>query len=382
MKQFIYLDHSATTPMDPEVFAAMEPFLKNEYGNPSAQYALGHEARKAIDNARSIVAGVLNCSLQEVIFTAGGTESDNLAILGAAREFGAGKVVTTNIEHSAVLHTCEMLREEGFTVEVVAVENNGILDVDVLKQAVDDSTVLVSVMMANNEIGTIQPVAEAVQAVREKSDKALFHTDACQAPDALHIDVKKLGVDLLTINGSKIYGPKGTGALYVKQGVKLKPIMYGGHQEQALRPGTENVAGIVGFAKALELAQARRKQDSKQMTALRDKLIDGILAAADGAELNGDRDRRLPKNANIFLPGVDGEALLMYCDQEGIQVSLGSACSAGSVEPSHVLLAIGRSKTEARQSLRLTLGRTTTEQEIDTVLDILPAIIKKVKALT
>ncbi|MFC1598020.1 cysteine desulfurase family protein [Patescibacteria group bacterium] len=380
-QNIIYLDHAATTPVDPEVFAAMEPFLKEEFGNPSSLYTLGHDARKAVDDARAVVARVLNCSAQEVVFTNGGTESANLAVFGVARQAGQGKVVTSAIEHPAVLEPCQALEQEGFEVEVVGVEKNGIIDVSKLADVVDDATILVSLMAANNEIGTIQPVAEAVAAVKEKNSQTVFHSDACQASGALELDVKKSGVDLLTINASKIYGPKGIGALYVKQGLKLKPLMYGGGQERGLCPGTENVAGIVGLAKALELADARQEQESARLTALRDKLTKGILNTIPDTELNGDAKQRLPNNVNILIKNIDGQALLFNLDQQGIQASLGSACATGATEPSHVIMALGRSGAEAHSSLRLTLGKDTTEAEIDQVLESLPTIIQKLRGL-
>lgn len=374
----IYLDHAATTPLDDEVFAVMEPWLRSEgeFGNPSAVYQSGHRARQAIDEARSTIAGVLNCSPQELIFTAGGTESDNLAILGAARAAGSGKIVTTVIEHPAVLEPCQALEQEGFELEVVPVERNGIVSVDELVRTVDDTTILVSVMLANNEIGTIQPVAEITKAVKAKNPETLVHTDACQATGALSLDVTELGVDLLTINASKIYGPKGVGALYIKRGTKLKPLTFGGGQEQALRPGTENVAGIVGFAKAVEIADAQRADENERLTKLRNQLVDGILKSIPDTILNGDRDKRLPNNANILIKGIDGEALIFQLDQAGIEAALGSACATGSIEPSKVLRAICLTDDDSRRSLRLTLGRNTTEAEIDQVLELLSQIVK------
>lgn len=379
-RETIYLDHAATTPVRPEVAAAMQPWLTEQFGNPSAQYSLAYDARRAVDEARAQVATALGCSAQEIVFTSGGTESANLAVLGAARHVGQGSVVTTTIEHAAVLDSCRALGDEGFEVRVVGVSKSGLVDPADVAAAVDSSTVLVSVMLANNEIGTIQPLAEIARVVKAKNPKTLFHTDACQATGALDLNVTLLEVDLLTLNASKIYGPKGVGALYVKRGVRLKPLMYGGDQEQSLRPGTENVPAIVGFGKAIELAVLERETESARLRQLRDQLIDGLLTQNPGVRLNGAREPRLPNNVNIFIPGIDGEALLVYCNQAGIAVSLGSACAAGSLDPSHVLLALGYSKDDARRSLRLTLGRSTTPEHIDHVIDTLSSIILKLRS--
>ncbi|PIW36906.1 MAG: cysteine desulfurase NifS [Candidatus Kerfeldbacteria bacterium CG15_BIG_FIL_POST_REV_8_21_14_020_45_12] len=377
-KEIIYLDHAATTPVREEVAAAMLSWQAVEFGNPSSQYSLGYSARQALDDARAQVAAALGCSPQEVVFTGGGTESANLAVLGSARFIGQGSVVTTAIEHAAVLDSCQQLEREGFTRKIVKVPKNGIVDAHSVAAMVDESTVLVSVMLANNEIGTIQPVSKIVQAVKAKNPKTLVHTDACQATGSLSINVDELGVDLLTLNSSKIYGPKGVGALYVKRGVKLQPLMFGGDQEQSLRPGTENVSGIVGFGLAVELAVAERETESERLSKLRDELIDELIQKIPGAELNGAREPRLPNNINIFFPNIDGEALLVYLNQAGVAASLGSACAAGSLDPSHVLLALGYSKADARRSLRLTLGRATTSQQIDRVIKIVVDIINKV----
>lgn len=384
--QIIYLDHAATTPLDPEVFAAMEPWFTEHYGNPSSSYTLGYDARKTVDIARSTIAEVLNCSPQEIIFTAGGTESDNIAVFGVARQAqkksdNAVHIITTAIEHSAVLHAFQALENEEFESTIVPVQQNGIVSVDALRNSVIDHTALVSVMRANNEIGTIQPVKEFVSVVKEKNKGVIFHTDACQASGALSLDTQELGVDLMSINASKVYGPKGVGALYVKRGTKLQPILYGGDQEQSLRPGTENVAGIVGFAKALEIAESIRKSEVDRQTKLRNKFIDGILKQIPDTVLNGDQEQRLPNNVNVFIKGIDGESLLFALDQYGVQASLGSACASGSLEPSHVLLALGYSKEDARRCLRLSLGRGTTEKEIDTVLALLLPLVEQLRNL-
>jgi cysteine desulfurase len=372
----IYLDHAATTPLDPEVFLAMEPFLQEQYGNPSSSYSLGREARSAVDRARTTIAGALNCKPSEVVFTAGGTESINLALQGVLTN--GGHLVSSSIEHAAVRDTVAALekRDNVHVTMIAPTEDGGVGD---LLAGIDASTTLVSLMIANNEIGTIYPIADIARAVKSVNPEVLFHTDACQATGYIDLDVQALGVDLLSINASKIYGPKGVGALYVKSGVQLEPLMYGGGQERSLRPGTENVAGIVGFARAVELSATRRKEESARQTALRDQLIDGILGTISGTRLNGTRESRLPNNVNIFFDGVEGEALLFSLDSAGIFASMGSACAAGSLEPSHVLTSIGLSKQDARRSIRFTLGRTTTAEDIDHVLSVLPPMIERLR---
>lgn len=397
-KPFIYLDHAATTPVDPEVFAAMEPFLRDQFGNPSSSYALGREARKAVDAARATVAEALNCQPSEVVFTAGGTESVNLAIRGAVikqlvdwdeqKKPLEAHVLTARTEHAAVVDTTGALMTElpgTYIVEsmVWPQPDGSIAEADIteaLKRA-DRPTVLASFMMANNEIGTIHPIADMVRMVKAQNPETLFHTDACQATPYVDLDVQALGVDLLSINASKIYGPKGIGALFVKRGVQLEPLQYGGGQERGLRPGTENVAGIVGFAKAVELAAARREEESVRQTVLRDQFIDGILATVPDTRLNGSRDKRLPNNVNIFFDGIEGESLLFSLDSEGIAASMGSACAAGSLEPSHVLMALGLSKQDARRSIRFTLGQTTTAEDITHVLEVMPPMIERLRNL-
>lgn len=388
--EVIYLDYAATTPMHTEVVEAMQPWLTTEYGNPSSMHTVGHRARRALDDARSRVAAALGCTPLEVVFTAGGTESDNLAIQGVMRLRESGHVVTSAIEHSAVIDTCAALRKDGYKVTEVRPQSNGVVSVqsivDVLQgdatlngSSSQNQTVLVSIMLANNEIGTVQPIAEITAAVKEQAPRVVVHTDACQAMGLMDVNVKQLGVDLITINGSKIYGPKGVGVLVVKRGVKLKPLMYGGGQEYGLRPGTENVAGIVGFAKAVELAVQHRGAEAQRLQLLRDQLIDGLCTALPGTVLNGDRTQRLANNVNVTIPNVDGESLLFALDQEGIAVSLGSACAAGAIEPSHVLLGIGRSREEARSSLRLTLGSGTIAEQIIHVLEVLPRVVRQLR---
>lgn len=388
-KRTVYLDHAATTPLHLEVFSAMEPFLKEQFGNPSSSYSLGRAARRAVDDARETIAAVLGCSPQEILFTAGGTESVNLAIQGVVREAGAGYVVSSAIEHAAVVDTIAGLQKEmddRLTSTLLQPTADGHISGEALRQALitppaHAEPILVSLMLASNEIGSVSPVAEFVTATKQINPTTLFHTDACQATGYLDLDVQKLGVDLMSINASKIYGPKGVGALYVKRGVQLTPLTYGGGQERGLRPGTENVAGIVGFAKAVELAEERRVIEVPRQTALRDRLRDGIRGSIPHTSLNGDPDNRLPNNVNILFADVEGEALLFSLDAAGIAASMGSACAAGSLEPSHVLMAMGLSKQDARKSIRFSLGQDTTQEDIDYVLEILPPMIERLRNL-
>ncbi len=388
-KRIVYLDHAAATPLDLRVREAMEPYLRAEYGNPSALYEIGRRARKAIDDARETVARILNCRAAEIVFTGSGTESDNLAIFGVTREYAArGKhVITTNFEHHAVLNPCRVLEKEGQTVTYLKVDHGGLITPAQLTVAIRSDTTLISVMYANNEVGTIAPVSELTDAVRKwkkengrkENDPPFFHTDACQAAGYLDMDVGRLGVDLLTLNASKIYGPKGVGALYARRGVKLEPIIYGGGQEFGLRSGTENVAGIVGAAAALELISRLRNREIARLTKLRDRLIAGVLERVDGTQLNGHPTQRLPNNVNISIAGIEGEAMLFYLDEAGIAASTGSACEAAGPDPSHVVQALGKSRDAARSSVRFTLGRDTAEADIDYVLEVLPKIIQKLR---
>jgi cysteine desulfurase len=382
--QPIYLDHAATTPVDPRVFEAMRPYLEDQFANPSSLYRAARETRKAVEQARHTIANILGAKPTEIVFTSGGTEGDNLAIQGVLRAHPGAHWVTTAIEHDAVLSIPAEPRT------IVPVKPNGIVDPHLIDGAITDSTVLISVMMANNEIGTIQPIADIAKlAAKIRADRAqrnvalplYLHTDATQAAGYLDLHVTRLGVDLLSINGSKIYGPKGAGALYVRQGTKLEPLMYGGGQERGRRSGTENVAGAVGLAKALELAAADRDTESHRLTALGDDLIRRLTQAIPQATLNGDPKRRLPNNVNLTIPGAEGEGLVLYLDNAGIMASTGSACTTGSLDPSHVLLAIGRTPAEANSSLRLTLGRSTDQQAIDHVVKVLPAIVTRLREL-
>lgn len=367
----VYLDHAATTPVRPEVMEAMTPFFTQLYGNPSSLHGEGGMPREALDRARAGIAAVFGCRPAEIIFTSGGTEADNLAILGVARALrDRGRhVITSAIEHHAVLHACRQLESEGFHVTYLPVDSNGVVDPAVLERAIDAETTLVSVMLANNEIGTIEPVAELCAMVRSRG--ITFHSDAVQAAGALPLDVDGLGVDLLTVSAHKIYGAKGAGALYVRRGTPLSPLIYGGDQERGRRSGTENVPAIVGLAVALILADREREGETARLTKLRDTLIAGVLDAVPGAHLTGHATRRLPGHASFYLDGMSGESVVVTLDTAGIASSSGSACRAGSTDPSHVLSAIGLAPELARNGLRLTLGRSTTTEDIDYVLEVM-----------
>lgn len=393
----IYLDYAATTPVAREVLKELLPYLKEEYGNASSIHQFGQTSRAAIDKARERLADFLNCSLSEVVFTGSATESDNIAILGVADFFlKKGKkahIITTKIEHPAVLEPCRALEKQGCEVDYCAVNKQGLVEVSEIEKLIKESTILVSVMYANNEIGTIQPIVEIGKLLQtinyKRQTKTYFHTDAVQAVNYLPCDVKELGVDLLSLSGHKIYGPKGVGALYVKQGTQMEPIIYGGHQEAGLRPGTENTANIVGLGRAIEMIKSdlgrhseTAGEESLKISKYRDKLIHGILTKIPGSRLNGSRNNRLPNNVNVSFEGAEGEALVITLDQEGIAASTGSACSSGSLEPSHVLLALGLSHIQAHGSLRLTLGRYTTEKEIDKVLEVLPKVVENLRKIS
>jgi cysteine desulfurase len=374
----IYLDHAATTALDQRVLDVMIPYYTTEYGNASSIYTLGRHAMQAIDRAREEVAEILNCRPTEIIFTGGGSESDNLALKGLA--FTAQKkgnhIITTPIEHHAVLHTCQYLERFGFHTTYLPVDSTGRVDPDDVARAITDQTILVSVMYANNEVGTIEPIAEIGRICRAR--KIPFHVDAVQAAGALPLDVAALNVDMLSLSAHKFYGPKGVGMLYVRQGVRLLPQLQGGSQERGKRAGTENVAGIVGAATALRLAYEDLPQTQPRIQALRDRLIAGVLSIP-GSELSGHPTERLPNNASFVFGGIEGESILLSLDLLGIAASTGSACTSGSVDPSHVLLAMGYPPEKAHGSLRLTLGKENTEEEIETFLAALPPIIEKLR---
>lgn len=380
--KIIYFDHAATTPLKKEVLDEMMPYLTEQYGNPSTIYKLGREAKKAIELARERVAKALNADIQEIYFTSGGTESDNWALKGVAfANKDKGKhIITTTIEHHAVLHPLKYLEGLGFEVTYVPVEPNGIVDPQRIKEAIRDDTILISVMLANNEIGTIQPVKEIAKIAKEKG--IIVHTDAVQAVGQISVDVKDLGVDLLSLSAHKFYGPKGVGALYIRKGTKIHPFSHGGAQERNRRAGTENVAGIVGLGKAIELATQNLSEYAAKLQKLRDKLIDGVLSKIDYVRLNGDRNQRLPNNANFSFEFIEGESLLLMLDMKGIAASSGSACTSGSLDPSHVLLAIGLEHEVAHGSLRITLGEDNTEEDIDYLLEVLPEIVSRLREMS
>jgi cysteine desulfurase len=378
----IYMDHAATTPIHPEVTEAMLPYLGERFGNPSSVYTEGREARKAVEAARSQVAEALGADPTEIYFTSGGTEADNLALIGTARanRKRGDHIITTAVEHHAVLEPCHYLEKEGFRVTYLPVDGAGLVDPEGVRVALTPSTVLVSVMHANNEIGTVQPIEEISSICREAG--VYLHTDAVQTAGALDVEVNRLGVDLLSVSAHKLYGPKGTGCLYVRKRTKVQGILLGGGQERRMRSGTENVAGIVGFGAAMELAARECRERSDHVRPLRDRLIEGILENIPHTELNGHRQRRLPNNVNVRFSYIEGEAICLRLDFQGIAASTGSACSSENLEASHVLLALGVAPEEAHGSLRLTLGRDNTTEDVDYVLEKLPPIIEGLRAMS
>ncbi len=377
----IYLDHAATTPVSPDVMAAMTLYFTQVYGNASSIHGEGREAKRAVENARRQVAKALNAAIpQEIYFTAGGSESDNWALKGAAFAHGSGHIITTAIEHHAVLHTCQQLEKQGFSVTYLPVDEFGRVNASQVEKALRPDTFLVSVMAANNEVGTIQPIAEIGEVCRNRG--ILFHTDAVQAVGAIPLDVQAMKIDLLSLSGHKLHGPKGVGALYIRKGVKIGNLIHGGAQERGYRAGTENLPGIVGLGKAVELAHANLAENAARMTRLRDRLIHGLTQRISASRLNGHPELRLPGNVNISFDGVEGEALLLRLDLVGVAGSSGSACTSGALDPSHVLMALGLSEAAANGALRLTLGTQTTPEEIDAVLDILPPIVEDLRRMT
>ncbi len=376
----IYLDHSATTYVEKEVKQEMDKYYSEIFGNPSSFNDIGLDAKTALDNARKKVASILNAEPKEIIFTGGETESINLAIKGVARALKKkGKhIITTKIEHHAVLESCRYLEREGFKTTYLDVDRYGLINLNELKKAIRKDTILISVMYANNEIGTIQPIEKIGRIAKQHG--IYFHTDACQVGNYLTLDVERLNVSLMTLNGSKIYGPKGVGVLYVKKGTWIDPIIHGGGQEFGLRSGTENLPGIVGFAKALEIVQRDKEGESERLTRLRDKLIKGMLKIPK-TFLNGHPEKRLPNNVNVSILDVEGEAMLLFLNEYGIYAATGSACSSRSLDPSHVILATGLPYEAAHGRLRLTLGRRTTGKEVDYVLSTLQSIIKNLSQI-
>lgn len=378
----IYLDNAATTVADPEVAKVMQPYFTEKYGNPSSLYSLGQNVRADIDNARQSVADAIGAQFEEIIFTSGGTESINFAIHGTvmSKEGKGNHIITTGIEHHAVLEPLQFLAKRDFEITTVPVDKNGIVDPSDIKNAITDKTILITTMMANNEVGTIEPISAIGNIAREAG--IAFLTDTVQVIGSIPVDVSKLNCDMLAISAHKFYGPKGIGILYVKKGTRITPYIRGGAQERNRRAGTENVAGIIGMAKAVEIAMNGMEDRSKRITKLRDKLIDGIFERIDGVRLNGHRTIRLPNNVNVCIRGVEGEAILLMLDMKGICASSGSACTSGSLEPSHVLLGMGVPQEVAHGSLRLTLSKHTTEEEIDFVLNELPPIVERLRQMS
>jgi cysteine desulfurase len=378
----VYLDFNATTPIHAEVTDAMLPFLRERFGNPSSVHAFGQDAKQALEDARSAVAAALGARKDEITFTSGATEGDNLAVTGVASALcEKGKhIITSKIEHHAVLAACEQLQRIGFEITEVPCDSFGIVDPAEVKKAVRKDTTLISIMHVNNEIGTIQPIEEIGEIAHERG--IVFHTDAVQSVGKLPLNMKSTKVNLLSLSAHKIYGPKGVGALYVKRGTPLTPLVFGGGQEKKRRPGTENLAGIIGLAKAVELVTRDIEVSNERMSALSDKFENGILASVPRTTLNGHRTARVSSTSNISFEFVEGESLLLSLDMEGIAVSSGSACTSGSLDPSHVLIAMGVSPEIAQGSLRVSLGRDTTEEDIDYVLEVLPSIVEKLRSMS
>ncbi len=382
MNKTVYMDYAATTYTKPEVLEDMIPYFTEFYGNPSSIYSISRETKKAIDKARNRIAKSINADPAEIYFTGGGSEADNWAIKGIAlaNKNKGNHIITTKIEHHAVLHTCEYLEKQGFEVTYLDVDEEGSIRLEELKNAIKPSTILVTIMTANNEIGTVQPIKEIGTICKER--KVFFHTDAVQAIGHIDMDVKNMDIDALSLSGHKIYGPKGVGVLYLRKGIKIHNLVHGGAQERNRRAGTENVAGIVGLGKAIELAMENLTEEKERLTYLRDKLIKGLLEIPY-SKLNGSvGDRRLPGNVNISFEFIEGESVLLMLDAKGICASSGSACTSGSLDPSHVLLAIGLPHEVAHGSLRLTMGAKTTEEEVDYVIETVPAIVQRLRDMS
>lgn len=377
-----YFDNAATTQVRPEVAEAMIPYLTESFGNPSSIYKIAQKNKNAVEHAREQVANAINAGVNEIYFTGGGSEADNWAIKGVAESYGnKGKhIITSCIEHHAVLHTCEYLETKGYEVTYLPVDEYGMISLDDLKNAIREDTILITIMFANNEIGTIEPIAEIGKIAHEHG--ILFHTDAVQAVGHIEIDVKAINIDMLSMSGHKFYGPKGIGALYIKKGIKLNPLIHGGAQERRRRAGTENVPGIVGMGLAIELAVKELPEELPRLTALRDKLINEILEKVPYSRLNGHPVKRLPGNANISFEFIEGEGILLLLDYKGICASSGSACTSGSLDPSHVLLAIGLPHEKAHGSVRLTIGHFTTEEQVDYVIKEIPPIIDRLRQMS
>jgi len=378
----IYFDHNATTPIAPEVLSAMLPYLTEEFGNASSIHAFGQNARGAVEQARSSVAALVGARAADIMFTSGGTESNNHAILGAvtAAPGKAKHVITSAIEHVAVLDTCKALAKSGVDLTILPVDRDGLVNPEDVRRAIRPETVLITIMLANNETGTIEPVQKIGKIAAEKG--IVFHTDAVQAAGKIPIDVEKLGVDLLSISAHKFCGPKGAGALYIRKGTQLDPLMHGGHSERDRRPGTEDVASIAGMGKAAELAGTGLREESERIRGLRDRLERGLLDRVPHAWVNGARTPRVPNTSNLTFPFIEGEAMVIALDLKGIACSTGAACSSGAVEPSHVLIALGLAPEDARATLRLSLGHQTTDEEIDFALETIPPVIERLRQLS
>ncbi len=378
----VYLDNNATTPVSPEVLEAMLPFFKENFGNPSSIHWAGREARKYLDISREQVANLLNCRPSEIVFTSSGTESDNFAIKGVAEllKDKGNHIITTRIEHPAVLNTCKYLETEGYRVTYLPVDSYGMVDPEDVKKAIDKDTILISIMWANNEIGNILPIEEIGKIAKER--RIYFHTDAVQAVGKIPIDLKSVNVDLLSMSGHKIHAPKGVGVLYIKNGIKLMPLIHGGHHEKNRRAGTENLAGIVGLGKACEIAKQEFNEKNGYLTGLRDRLYNGIINNIDNVKLNGHPVKRIPTTLNLSFEFVEGEGLLLSLDLEGIAASTGSACSSGSLEPSHVLTAMGIRPEIAQGAIRFSIGKYNTPEEIDYVIEVLPKIVERLRSMS
>lgn len=378
----VYLDNAATTALSPKVLEKMMPYLTDIYGNASSPHSFGQVARIGVEHAREQVARAINADPSEIVFTGCGTESDNTVLFGVAERYAkkGDHIITTNVEHHAILHSCAALEKKGIKVTYLPVDKDGLVTPEQVRDAITDKTILVSVMFANNEVGTIMPIPEIAAVCHEKG--VLFHTDAVQAAGHIPIDVKAMGIDMLSISGHKFHGPKGVGVLYERKGIRLPSYIIGGEQEKGRRAGTENVAGIVGLGEALELAVTNMSETSARMTRMRDRLIDGIEATIPEVKLNGHRTKRLPNNVNFSIKYIEGESILLMLDMAGIAASSGSACTSGSLDPSHVLLALGLTHEVAHGSVRLTLGDDTTDEDIDYVLETLPKVAHRLRAMS
>lgn len=378
----VYLDNAATTALSPKVLEKMMPYLTDTYGNASSPHSFGQVARIGVEHAREQVARAINADPSEIVFTGCGTESDNTVLFGVAERYAkkGDHIITTNVEHHAILHSCAALEKKGIKVTYLPVDKDGLITPEQVRDAITDKTILVSVMFANNEVGTIMPIPEIAAVCHEKG--VLFHTDAVQAAGHVPIDVKAMGIDMLSISGHKFHGPKGVGVLYERKGIRLPSYIIGGEQEKGRRAGTENVAGIVGLGEALELAVTNMSETSARMTRMRDRLIEGIEATIPEVKLNGHRTKRLPNNVNFSIKYIEGESILLMLDMAGIAASSGSACTSGSLDPSHVLLALGLTHEVAHGSVRLTLGDDTTDEDIDYVLETLPKVAHRLRAMS